>query len=204
METHGTPQTLRERTREAARQHIAESALGLFLTRGFDETTVEQIAAEAGISARSFFRYFPTKEDVVITDPSGWARAMADHLRGENEKTDLWSAMHRALAVLLEPAAASPSQSLASMRVIMSAESLRAANVEKHLMWAAELVPVAAARLGGPRFTRGYRASAVVHGAIGLFDSALQEWVRRGGSTSLARLLDEAFAQLPDRASTSK
>ena len=62
--------TLAERKRQVAREHIEETALRLFVERGFDETTIADIADAAGISTRTFFRYFATKEDVVFADHS--------------------------------------------------------------------------------------------------------------------------------------
>jgi len=60
--------TLADRKRQVARDHIEATALHLFMERGFDETTVADIAEAAGISNRTFFRYFAAKEDVVFAD----------------------------------------------------------------------------------------------------------------------------------------
>src|SRR5436190_7153919 len=59
---------LRERKKQKTRWAIQEHALRLFAKQGYDATTVDQIAAAAEISPSTFFRYFRTKEDVVIED----------------------------------------------------------------------------------------------------------------------------------------
>ncbi|GAB2961850.1 TetR family transcriptional regulator [Micromonospora polyrhachis] len=70
-----TPAGLRERKRERTHQAISAAAISLFLTRGFDRVSVAEVAAAAEVSKPTLFKYFETKEDLVL-------HRIADH-RGE-------------------------------------------------------------------------------------------------------------------------
>ena len=73
---------LREAKKLATRQQIADVAMRLFATHGFDAVTVAEVAAEAGVSQKTVFNYFPTKEDLFysgMVDPA--ARADAAYAR---------------------------------------------------------------------------------------------------------------------------
>ncbi|MFF3731309.1 TetR family transcriptional regulator [Streptomyces sp. NPDC002476] len=60
------PMSLRERKKQLTYQAVSETAIALFLERGFDKVSVAEVAAAADISKPTLFRYFPTKEDLVL------------------------------------------------------------------------------------------------------------------------------------------
>jgi len=68
--------SLREQKKSATRQAIVDAAMARFRDRPFPDVSVDEIAAAAGVGRRTFFRYFPTKEDVVL-DPRLVDRAYA-------------------------------------------------------------------------------------------------------------------------------
>lgn len=187
--------TLRERTREAARAEIRREAIALFLAKGFDATTAEDVARAVGISSRTFFRYFPTKDDVLVGDATAFGERIRDAFAARPADEGVWVSLRAALEPLATAITTDdPARSLAAMQVIMSAASLRAAHVEKHLAWGRMLAPLVETRLDGPDATRPLRAASLVNAAMACLDAAFAEWVRRDGEPDLAALLDASFA----------
>jgi AcrR family transcriptional regulator len=64
--------TLTERRHQQTRTAIADAAVALFLARGFSETTMEDVATAAGVSRRTAYRHFPSKDDLVFEHPRRW------------------------------------------------------------------------------------------------------------------------------------
>ncbi|MFB2586687.1 TetR family transcriptional regulator [Herbiconiux liukaitaii] len=187
---------LRQRTRDAVREQIAAVALVMFDEQGFDETTVDQIATAVGISPRSFFRYFASKEDVVLGDPMVYGEPVRRRLAEGLASMPVWEALRWGFEAVTETVEADPEWGLRAMRVMIRTPSLRARNTEKHLAWLTVLEPLVADALDGPEADRHYRARAVTLCALTCLDVSSAEWVHRDGATTSRALLDEAFLLL--------
>lgn len=189
---------LRERTRRAVHREIAEVGMALFLEHGFEETTIDQIAEAAGISRRSFFRYFATKEDVVLGDMVERGHRIGAELAARPPGEEPWTAVRAALLALRDEGPADPAADLGVARMMHRAPSLRTRSLEKHLSWQEILVPELARRLreerGFDEVMAEHRAAAVIATALTCLDVATETWLRLDGEASLEDLWDEAVA----------
>ncbi|MDW5327110.1 TetR family transcriptional regulator [Plantactinospora sp. KLBMP9567] len=86
---------LRERKKRRTRRALADAALRLFAERGYEQTTVADIAAAAEVSTRTFFAYFPTREDVVFADTDERIAVMRETLTALPGGTPPVRAVHR-------------------------------------------------------------------------------------------------------------
>jgi len=86
---------LREAKKLATRQQIADVAMRLFATRGFDAVTVAEVAAEAGVSQKTVFNYFPTKEDLFYDEVPERVRAVADAIHDRPAGESIVGALRR-------------------------------------------------------------------------------------------------------------
>ncbi len=166
----------------------------LFTEHGFEATTVEEIAVAAGISRRSFFRYFETKEDVVLGDLDALGGAVKVALEARPPDEAAWPALRAAFLALRGPDH-SPAADLAAAKVWHAAPSLRARHLEKHLRWQELLAPDISRRLGLPPGPGpDPRARAVVAAALACLDTAVDAWRERDGRADLEELFDQAVA----------
>jgi AcrR family transcriptional regulator len=92
---------LRERKREQTRHALADAALALFAERGYDATTIADIAERAGVSPRTFFTHHPSKEHVLFCDDDDWLQALREHLAARPPGEDTLSALRQWLRALL-------------------------------------------------------------------------------------------------------
>ncbi|WP_411700038.1 TetR/AcrR family transcriptional regulator [Conyzicola sp.] len=188
--------TLRERTRRAVHAEITATAMRLFAENGFDATTVDQIAREAGISRRSFFHYFGSKEDLVLGDTVALGERVRVALEARPADESAWTALRGAFMVLQTDGLPNADE-LSLARLYHDAPSLRARHLEKHLRWQELLAPDVQRRLGLPETPHpDPRARALVAAALACLDAAVDAWYESGGTLDPVRLFDDAIATI--------
>ncbi len=175
------------------RRSIQDHALALFLDQGYEQTTVEEIAAAAGVSHMTFFRHFPRKEEVVEYDD--YDPIMADLIvarpPGESPLEAVRAAMHAGLEQILP---ADRESILIRTSLLLSTPALQARN------WIAQestrdLIAGALSRRAGmpaPDLATSVQAAAIV-AASGV---AITAWAADGGTRDLAAAIDDALAAL--------
>ena len=190
------PPTLRERTRRAVHAEITATAMRLFAENGFEATTVDQIAREAGISRRSFFHYFGSKEDLVLGDTVALGEKVRAALEARPASESAWQALREAIMVLRADGMPDISE-IALAQLYHDAPSLRARHLEKHLRWQALLAPDVQRRLGLPESELpDPRARALVAAALACLDAAVDAWYESGGALDPVQLFDDAIATI--------
>jgi AcrR family transcriptional regulator len=186
---------LRERKKQRTRDALIDAALDLFLTRGYEATTVDQIAAEVEVSPRTFFRYFASKEDVVVRFLTGMGTemraALASRPLGERPSASLRHTVWVSMAACADHG----DRALRVVQLILRTPALRARFLERQDQWRDDLAAELAQRLGIDSGTHLYPQLAAGM-ALTAFDAVLQRWSGSEGAEDPADLTDRAFATI--------
>lgn len=183
-----------ERSRRAARDEVARTGVALFLERGFDATTMDDVAVAAGVSRRTLFRYFGSKEEVALGHLSGLGDELAATLRAQPADVDVWDAVVTTFEQVLPTALADDDGAARALsRLVESTAALRAAHADKHRIWVDALAPAVAERLAGPPDPR-LAARAVVGTVLACLDAATHEWLDADDGRSVRELALSALA----------
>ncbi|MFF2851371.1 TetR family transcriptional regulator [Streptomyces sp. NPDC058001] len=184
--------SLAQRKRQFVSNELTEAALQLLALKGFDTVTVDEIVATAGVSKRTFFRYFASKEDVVVqflADMGTGMRAeLADRPAGERPS----QALLHAVSVPVAACADHSDRALRVVQLILRTPALLARFLERQAQWRDDLAAELAHRLEldpdaelYPRLAAGMALTA--------FDAVLHRWSGSDATEDPLALLDRAF-----------
>ncbi|MCB4802202.1 AcrR family transcriptional regulator [Methylobacterium brachiatum] len=179
---------LSRQQQDAIRQRIVEAGIVQFLANGYEATSVDAIAEAAGVSRRSVFRYFETKEDIVLTWAMSTGPGLVRELDGLDCITDTVRAALDAVSRHVGRHEGEHPVSLAVGRLIERTPSLRARAHEKYLGWEDLLSDALTVRGAAPVAAR--MAAAL---AIGGLRIAAREWVAGEGRRPIGDILAEAY-----------
>lgn len=186
--------SIQDRKAALVRAQLAHEAISLLLERGFDAVTIDDLAAAAGISRRSFFRYFPTKEDVIISGFEEGGAALLEELGRRTESAPLL-ALRSTLDAVIATFATDPIRGGAVLDLVRRTPTLRARFLLMQDDWTQRVAAALRARMKTQSHQDDMRAHLIARVAIATIDSALVTWsVRRG--EPLRAIAAEAFDAL--------
>lgn len=187
------PVGVRERKRRQTLERIAEAGLKLFLKNGYDGTTLEAIAAAAGISRRTFFAYFRSKEDVLIASQgSGFSQALRQAMLEERPDQSPLAAAHACFLKLASRY--ETKESIEVDKLMRSTETLRSRKEASFIAMEADLFDAMRTLWPDRAQHDALRLAAAV--SLSALRLAIEHWRSVGGERPLAHYIEQSFRRL--------
>lgn len=184
------PTGLRERKKARTRAAIEAAALDLFTRQGFEATTVEEIAAAAEVSPRTFFRYFETKDDVVVGASRDHLALVTERLREEPPDAPLVPILERLLQDVAATYDVDRPRLLTRARLVSESPTLRARAADRQRADEQTLAAALRPRLAHlPDADRRARLTAAL--CLAAMRVAIDLWLEGGGTDDLPARVDE-------------
>ncbi|OAH10294.1 TetR/AcrR family transcriptional regulator [Streptomyces jeddahensis] len=179
------------------RDSLVAAAFQLFLERGYEQTTVDDIVTLAGVGRRSFFRYFPSKEDVVFPDHERCLADMTEFLSSGSDDDDPVERVCDAARLVLRMYAENPTFSVQRYRLTRKVPGLRA--YELSVVWRYEraLAGYLRERFAGRR-DGTLHADVIAAAVVAAHNNGLRSWLRSDGQGDAAAAVDHALDQVRD------
>jgi AcrR family transcriptional regulator len=186
---------LRNRKKVKTRLAIEDAALELFAEQGFQETTVEQIAARAEISTTTFFRYFPGKADVILSDQDAQLpalrQAILDRPPEENDLVALRRALEHVWVATIDP-----ERTRRTALAVASSPVLRGLSYDTGLRWLSAVKEALAQRKGLPETNEHCQVAARI--IFGVFGAAVESWTADGCQEDIRDAIKRKFDAMTD------
>lgn len=186
--------SLRDEHKARTKKALREAALKLFATKGYDTTTIEEIAEMAGVSARTFFRYFPTKESVLFLGEPEWLQSFAEVYPSQPRALGDVDAMCLTLTQLAGSLLRGRRSMQLYQRAIASSATLRGREQDHRQEDVMNMAAAVAERRGLTEVDEG----CLLLASIGLvtYWRAIEVWLKGAGGTDLRTAIVEEFAHL--------
>ena len=176
-----------------SRAELETRALELFAERGFEATTVEDIAAAAGIGRRTFFRYFASKNDAVWGDFDQGLLDLRERFAQADPAQPLLDALREAVLAFNRFDPAEVPWHRERMALILRVPALQAHSTLRYAAWRQVVASFVASRLGQPQ--QALLPQLVAHSCLGAALTAYEQWLAAPG-TDLQPLLSQALQAL--------
>jgi AcrR family transcriptional regulator len=183
---------LRERKRLQTRERLTRAAISLFLERGFEATTLDDIAAAADISRRSFFHYFASKEDVVFAWQEESMAALVAAVAARPASESMLAAAENAIAAMVRQL--EPGEAIAIARLKRDNPALQARDQVKHVKLERALAEALGRRAGHK--TERLQARLVAMIATGAMRIGGEVWTAEGAREKPEALVKQTFAAI--------
>ncbi|MER5951852.1 TetR family transcriptional regulator [Streptomyces sp. NPDC001904] len=174
------------------REVLAEAAFQLYLERGFERTTVDDIVARAGVGRRSFFRYFPSKEDAVFPDHESCLADMTAFLDAAGEARDAVEVVCDGARIVLRMYAANPEFSVQRYRLTREVPGLRTYELSVVRRYERTLAGYLRRRWSDTP-DGALRAEVVAASVVAAHNNGLRSWLRSGGEGDAEAAVDQAL-----------
>ncbi|WP_245641988.1 acyl-CoA-like ligand-binding transcription factor [Nonomuraea candida] len=185
----------RDRKKLETRAALERAALTLVAERGLAGVTVEDIAEAVDVSSRTFFNYFPSKEDALIGRNQFTAAELREKLEAVPPEVPVLEALRRMARAEAEHVQEQQEQWLLRLKVFEQNPSLLPRLVASGTETERAVTEAVARRAGVEPGTTGY-PELVTAAGLAAFRVAMMRWSAAGARRPLAGLVDEAFAQL--------
>jgi TetR/AcrR family transcriptional regulator, regulator of mycofactocin system len=187
------PASRRGRPPGTSARELELISLRLFTRDGFEDTTVERIAAEAGVSRRTFFRYFDSKADVLWHAFDGEVRALREAFAAVPRQVSMMTAIRQVVVGVNRYQAEDVPELRARMSLISSVPALQASAAQHYDAWERAVSEFAGVRLGQP--PDSLYPLAIGRATLAVCRAAYDRWIERA-DTDLTSYLDEALEAL--------
>jgi AcrR family transcriptional regulator len=194
---------LRERKKMETRAALSWAAIQLTVERGADNALVEDIAAAAGVSPRTFNNYFSSKGEAIASRHLDRCLRMAEDLRERPAGEPLWDSITQAALAQLEPGpevsdhpVTDRQKWVTGVQLMVKAPSLQAEMLRAGAIAEREIAAAVAARTGTDA-DRDLYPNLVAAAVMAATNVAMQHWLRTEATADMGKLLTEALAQLP-------